>query len=144
MHIHIYLHICLHRMSFIYCIFLKPMYHRHWIDSFTNSFFLKLSISHALVFCLHVCLCESVRSFGTGITDSCELPCGHWQQNLDPLEEQPVFLPEPSFQPRTNSLYIMNTNSLFFILEFLLFPPPPLYHTRFCLAIHFLSGDLFF
>ena len=42
----------------------------------------------------------SVRSSGTGVTNSCELTCGCWQLNLDPLEEQPVFLTtEPSLQP---------------------------------------------
>ena len=31
---------------------------------------------------------------------SCELPCGCWELNLDPLEEQPVLLTtEPSLQP---------------------------------------------
>jgi hypothetical protein len=34
------------------------------------------------------------------VTDSCELPCGCWELNPDPLEEQPVFLStEPSLQP---------------------------------------------
>lgn len=27
---------------------------------------------------------------GTGVTDSCKLPCGGWELNLCPLEEQPV------------------------------------------------------
>ena len=40
--------------------------------------------------CLYVCLCEGVRSPGTGITDSCELPCACWELNPCPLEEQPV------------------------------------------------------
>ena len=38
-----------------------------------------------LVYGLHVCLCEGVRSSGTGTTDSCELPCGCWDLNLGPL-----------------------------------------------------------
>ena len=42
------------------------------------------------VFCLYVCLCEVVRSSGTGVTDSCELPCGCWELNTYPLEEQPL------------------------------------------------------
>jgi hypothetical protein len=25
---------------------------------------------------------EGVRSHGTGVTDSCELPCGYWKLNL--------------------------------------------------------------
>jgi hypothetical protein len=32
--------------------------------------------SYTLVFLLHVCLCEDVGSFGTGIVDRCVLPCG--------------------------------------------------------------------
>ena len=32
--------------------------------------------------------------------DSCELPCGYWVLNLEPLEEQSVLLTaEPSLQP---------------------------------------------
>ena len=46
---------------------------------------------------VHVC-CH--RSPGTGIRDSCELPCGCWELNPGPLEEQPVLLTaEPSLQP---------------------------------------------
>ena len=35
----------------------------------------------------------------TRVRDSCELPCGCWELNLEPLEEQPVLLvtePSPS------------------------------------------------
>jgi hypothetical protein len=46
----------------------------------------------ALVFCLHAYLCESAGSFGTGVIDSCELPCGCWEVNPGPLEEQPMLL----------------------------------------------------
>ena len=46
---------------------------------------------------------ESVRCPGTGVTDSCELPCGCWELNSGPLEEQPVLLTaEPSPQPKEN------------------------------------------
>jgi hypothetical protein len=52
------------------------------------------------MFCLHVYLCEGVRSPVTGVTDSCELPCGCWELSLGPLEDQPVPLTtEPSLQP---------------------------------------------
>ena len=54
----------------------------------------------ALVFYLHVCLYEGVRSPGTGDTDSCELTCGCWELNPGPLKEQPVpITAEPSLQP---------------------------------------------
>ena len=36
---------------------------------------------------------RGVRSPGTGITDSCELPCGCWQLNAGPLQEQQVLKP---------------------------------------------------
>ena len=36
---------------------------------------------------------------GTGILDDCELPCGGWELNPGPLQEQQVFLTaEPSIQ----------------------------------------------
>jgi hypothetical protein len=41
-----------------------------------------------MAFCLHACLRESVRSPRTGVIDGCELPCGCWELNLGPLEEQ--------------------------------------------------------
>ena len=37
---------------------------------------------------LLACMSESVGSSGTGITDSCELPCGCWELNLGPLQEE--------------------------------------------------------
>jgi hypothetical protein len=37
-------------------------------------------------------LCEGVKSSGTGITNSWELPCGCWELNLGPLEEQLMLL----------------------------------------------------
>ena len=49
---------------------------------------------------LPIYVCEGARSPGTGAMDSCERPCGCWESNLGPLEEQPVLLTvEPSPQP---------------------------------------------
>ena len=63
------------------------------------SLFYFIFVSCALVFCLHVYLCEGIRSPGTGIIDSYELPCGCWELKLGPLEEKPVlFTAEPSLQ----------------------------------------------
>jgi len=46
--------------------------------------------------------CEGVRIPETGVTNSCELPCGCWKLSLGPLEEQPELLTaEPSLQPWT-------------------------------------------
>ena len=40
---------------------------------------------------------EGVREPGTGLTGGCDLPCGCWELNMGPLEEQSVFLTnEPS------------------------------------------------
>jgi hypothetical protein len=42
-----------------------------------------------------------VGSTGTGVTDGCELPCGCWELNLGPLQEQPGYLaanPPPQYQ----------------------------------------------
>jgi hypothetical protein len=33
-----------------------------------------------------------VRLSDLGVTDNCELPCGCWELNLGPLDEQSVFL----------------------------------------------------
>ena len=43
-----------------------------------------------------------VRFPATEVTDRCELPCGCWELNLGPLEEQSVLLnTEPSLQPHS-------------------------------------------
>ena len=41
-----------------------------------------------LAFCLHVSLREDVRSPETGVTDRCKLPCGCWELNPGPPEDQ--------------------------------------------------------
>ncbi|KAL6040407.1 hypothetical protein STEG23_015188 [Scotinomys teguina] len=49
-------------------------------------------------------LCKGVESPGTGVIDSCELPCGCWELNPGCLKEQPVLLAiEPSLQPLKGS-----------------------------------------
>ena len=46
---------------------------------------------------------NGVGIHGTGITDGCELPCGRWELNPGPLEEQAVLLTtELSLQPLTD------------------------------------------
>ena len=42
-------------------------------------------------------------SLGTGITDSCEPPCGCWELNLGLLPEQMLSTTEPSPQPLTSN-----------------------------------------
>ena len=51
------------------------------------SLFLKIYLT---LFYVH--WCEDIRSPGTEVTDSCELPCGCWELNLGPLQGQLVIL----------------------------------------------------
>lgn len=70
----------------------------------------------ALMFCLHLCLCESVGHTGTKVTDSCELPCGCWHLNPHSLEVQPVLLtaePQGMFlESRERKGHLKTTNKL--------------------------------
>lgn len=60
----------------------------------------------ALLFCLHICLCEVVRAPETGVINSRELLCWCWELNLSPREDQPVlFTAEPCLQPPACFLY---------------------------------------
>ena len=66
---------------------------------FLNCYFFKVFTFIYMHGCF-ACMCEGVGSPGTGVTGSCEPPCGRWELNLDPLEEQSVLLTaEPSLQP---------------------------------------------
>lgn len=67
------------------------------------------------VLCLHVCLCTTfMQSFRSQkvldpleVTDCSELPCGCWESNSPPLEEQPLFLSaEPLLQPLYFCFYL--------------------------------------
>ena len=59
------------------------------------------------MFCPHVHLCEGVRSSEAGVTGSGESPCGCWELNPDPLEEQSVLLTaEPTLQPQVRRFII--------------------------------------
>ena len=73
------------------------------------------------VFCLHVCVCtvcpqrsdESIRFPGTGVTDSCELPCGCWESNPGPLQEQSVRVTtENSLKSSHPAFYVGSTLEL--------------------------------
>ena len=59
-----------------------------------------MTVLPACMYVHHVCTLEVKEDIGcpeTGVTDSCEAPCGCWDLNLDPLEEQQVLLVmEPS------------------------------------------------
>lgn len=76
---------------------------RHWAQLEAGFFFydLFIFISCSLVLYLHVCLCEG------RVTGSCRLPCGYWELNRGPLEEQPVlFNTEPTLQPLEAGCYL--------------------------------------
>ena len=50
---------------------------------------------------------EGIGSPGTGVTDSCELPCVYWELNPSLLEEQPVLLAtKPSLHLQAIVLYV--------------------------------------
>lgn len=52
--------------------------------------------------CMPECVMESkeareeVRSSETGGANACELPCGFWDMNSGPLQDQPVLSADPS------------------------------------------------
>ena len=83
----------------------RTLYFTQIRDSLSNcvglsliSIFFNIFIVYLTLFYVH--WCEGVRSPGTGFSDSCELPCGCWELNPGPLEEQSVLLTaEPSLQP---------------------------------------------
>ena len=63
-----------------------------------ESFFFYFFMVYLSLFYVH--WCEGIRSPGTGFSDSYELPCGCWELNPGPREEQSVLLTaEPSLQP---------------------------------------------
>lgn len=52
---------------------------------------------------------EGVEFLGTGVTDGCEPPCGSWELNLRPLEDEPVLLTaRPSFSLAPGCLILGN------------------------------------
>ena len=87
-HMHtVFLHIC-SCCACYYCLLM-----------FLNYLFLLVSYLHTCVQYLQRPE-EGIRSLGTGVTGGCELPCGCWELNPGPLEEQPVLVTtEPSLQP---------------------------------------------
>jgi hypothetical protein len=56
------------------------------------------------------------------ITDGCEAPCGCWELNSGPLEEQSVLLTaEPSLQPNDANSFFCFLFLFVFVLVFCLF-----------------------
>jgi len=88
---------------------------------------------------------EGIRSPGTGVRDSCELPCGCWESNTSPLEEISVLLIiEPSPQSPLLSLLLhfvpLALVSIPSTLDTFLLPPTPpvpiCLAPGFCLSVH--------
>ena len=57
-------------------------------DCFNKVLFLKVFLSFEYFACFYVC-----GPIDTGVTGDGELPCGCWELNLGPLEEQPMLEP---------------------------------------------------
>ena len=92
--------------------YLIALEHHSRLAMLLFSFFLNITylslMACALVFCLHVCLCEGILFPGTGVADSCELPCGCWELNQSPMQER-VLTTEPSLQPYLFFRYLQTT-----------------------------------
>lgn len=57
------------------------------------------SVQHLNVWCCRVQK-RAWESPATGVIDCCEPPCRCWEQNLGPLQKQPVLIPaKPALQP---------------------------------------------
>jgi hypothetical protein len=73
--------------------------------------YLYLSISISTYVFVHVLLSveaqRGIESLDTGVSDSCELPCGFWELNPGPQEKQTVLLIDGlSLQPLVIMFYI--------------------------------------
>jgi hypothetical protein len=97
-------------------------------------FFLKILFIIYLLFHCH-CLQTHQKRPSDPITDGCEPPCGCWDLNSGPLEEQSVLLTtEPSLQPLVRTLnfqitviifsFLFGVNLLWGIAPLSLLPPP--------------------
>lgn len=66
-----------------------------WISNMSLLFFFKLF--YVWVFCLYVCMCTVCMC----CPRRSEASCGHWEQNLGPLQdkEQVLFIAEQCFSP---------------------------------------------
>jgi hypothetical protein len=84
-------------------VFLKLFYGRHHLYQtkvllrfLRNKIFFKIFLFYVIcIVILTVGRWVGVEPPGAGVTDSCELPCGCWEFNLDPVH----LTAEPSHQP---------------------------------------------
>ena len=100
----------------VYCISIHfPVCLQTWDvlkDLFCNqvmAFKIQFLVLFYVYECLNVCKCTHVvhcpqrseEGVGTGVTDTCQLPCGCWESNPGSLQEQSMLLTtEPSLQPQ--------------------------------------------
>ncbi|EDL33388.1 mCG1045525, partial [Mus musculus] len=70
---------------------------------------------YLFIYCIQVhccCLQTHQKRVSDPITDGCELPCGCWELNSGPLEEQSVLLTaEPFLQPRGINLFRLDISN---------------------------------
>jgi hypothetical protein len=70
------------------------------VMNYISVFFFKNCLFILCIWVLCSCLQTHQKRASDPITDGCEPPCGCWELNSGPLEEQPVSLTtEPSLQP---------------------------------------------
>jgi hypothetical protein len=70
----------------------------------TTLIFFKDLLVYYVYSVLPTCMPEHQKVAPHLITDGCEPPCGYWELNSGPLEEQPMLLTaEPSLQAQINN-----------------------------------------
>lgn len=55
-------------------------------------YFMSVLPLHMSVHLIHIWSEEKVASLGTGVMGGCESPCGCWELNLGPLQDEQVLL----------------------------------------------------
>ena len=87
-----------HLVSVTFC-FKSSLYQLFGVFLASSFFFLRFIYLLHTLFCF-TCMPAGQKRAPDPITGGCEPPCGCWELNSGPLEEQPVLLTsEPSLQP---------------------------------------------
>lgn len=64
---------------------------------------------------------EGYMILWTGVIDGCDPPCGHWELNLGPLDEESVLLTTEHLCSSTLKIYISTVKAYVSVFLFLLF-----------------------
>jgi hypothetical protein len=89
-----------------------------WLVGFCFLFFVFLRFIYFMYMSTPLLSLDTQKRASDPITNGCEPPCGCWELNSGPLEEQLVLLTtEPCLQPRSFFLFVC----LFFVFFLLLF-----------------------